>query len=565
MTHVHPTEEPSAFDTIIEQIGKAGRFQKRFNFTFNFFLVIVAAMPHLNLVISLATPNHWCHVPGRETTNYSIEEWKSMTLPKEYDSKGHLSYSKCKRYVNPYLDLPGNDTEDLEMDVTNCDSGWEYDHTWYDQTAPMQNDWVCDNNMVSANTLALGRAGEVIGTLIFGQLADNYGRMPVFYATVVTLVIGRAMSAFTSPWVSVFIIFSMIGSLPSTSVFQGPLIIAMEISRTEDRALISMMQCFGWNAGMVMMPLLMWWLRDWVPFMLVTSLPCAIFLLSRPWMIESPRWLASKGKIKRCYQELEKVAKTNKTDMPNNTEAVLKKAYDVKGTEKNHTILGLFSSPRLAKNTIMLVCCWSILLMIYMCLTINVNNLGGNPFLNYLFQAVGELPAYMIGKYVSDHYGRRWTSIISFILTSLACVPIIFVINDIASHLVINSLCIFLKFSVSLAFYSVNLQSMEIYPTCVRQTGISVGVIFGSGFGVVSPYIVALGTSVNAMLPYLIFSVSSLVAAVCCLFLPETFGHQLPETLEDASNFGADQNIWGRSTSRKYPQDGADVPLKQPI
>lgn len=115
--------------------------------------------------------------------------------------------------------------------------------------------------------------------------------------------------------------------------------------------------------------------------------------------------------------------------MPNNTEAVLKKAYDVKGTEKNHTILGLFSSPRLAKNTIMLVCCWSILLMIYMCLTINVNNLGGNPFLNYLFQAVGELPAYMIGKYVSDHYGRRWTSIISFILTSLACVPIIFVIN----------------------------------------------------------------------------------------------------------------------------------------
>lgn len=63
---------------------------------------------------------------------------------------------------------------------------------------------------------------------------------------------------------------------------------------------------------------------------------------------------------------------------------------------------------------------------------------------------------------------------------------------DIASHLVINSLCIFLKFSVSLAFYSVNLQSMEIYPTCVRQTGISVGVIFGSGFGVVSPYIVAL-------------------------------------------------------------------------
>lgn len=70
------------FDNILIHIGNNGPFQKKFNFIFNFAMCFLASMPYLNFIISLTIPNHWCAVPGREKTNYTLEEWKLLTIPK---------------------------------------------------------------------------------------------------------------------------------------------------------------------------------------------------------------------------------------------------------------------------------------------------------------------------------------------------------------------------------------------------------------------------------------------------------------------------------------------------
>lgn len=74
--------ENSGFDSIMERVGTKGKFQKRFNFLFNFLLVTATSMPYLNIILILAVPDHWCYVPGRENTNFTLEEWKNLTLPK---------------------------------------------------------------------------------------------------------------------------------------------------------------------------------------------------------------------------------------------------------------------------------------------------------------------------------------------------------------------------------------------------------------------------------------------------------------------------------------------------
>lgn len=51
---------------------------------------------------------------------------------------------------------------------------------------------------------------------------------------------------------------------------------------------------------------------------------------------------------------------------------------------------------------------------------------------------------------------------------------------------------VLIKFSISINFFAVNLQAMETYPTCLRQTGISIGAIVANGFGMFGPYIVFL-------------------------------------------------------------------------
>ena len=70
------------FEKIMIHVGLNGKFQARFNYLFNLVFIVFLAMPYLNLVLAMTIPDHWCHVPGREHTNFTLEEWKNITLPR---------------------------------------------------------------------------------------------------------------------------------------------------------------------------------------------------------------------------------------------------------------------------------------------------------------------------------------------------------------------------------------------------------------------------------------------------------------------------------------------------
>ena len=75
-------EEEDIFDSLMEHIGMDGTFQFRFKLLFNMAFILTVAMPTFNIMLAVTLPNHWCHVPGRNETNYTLEEWKSLTLPR---------------------------------------------------------------------------------------------------------------------------------------------------------------------------------------------------------------------------------------------------------------------------------------------------------------------------------------------------------------------------------------------------------------------------------------------------------------------------------------------------
>jgi hypothetical protein len=82
---------------------------------------------------------------------------------------------------------------------------------------------------------------------------------------------------------------------------------------------------------------------------------------------------------------------------------------------------------------------------------------------------------------------------------------------------------------------------MEIYPTCVRQSGIAIEAMTANIFGIFHSYIVYLGTEYDVRYPYMILGILCFVGFIATLLLPETLHHKLPNTLEEAKTFGKTQ------------------------
>lgn len=276
---------------------------------------------------------------------------------------------------------------------------------------------------------------------------------------------------------------------------------------------------------------------------MLTSLPVGLFALWPKYMIESPRWLATKRHLKRCANELNRIAKINGKSV-RITEQKLDDMLPGMQVEEVYGIASLFTGWRLAKNTIALIVCWLTVALTYFVLVLNSTRLGGNPFLSFLYQSAIELPAYIMGRWIGDVIGRRYTNAFSFLAISIVCIPIAILVKDPSAEFATQVLVIFIKFCSSVTFFAVNLQSMEIYPTCLRQSGIAVGSIVANMFGVLGPYIIYLGTEYDMSYPYIIMGSICFIGFASALLLPETLHHKLPNTLHEAKKFGKGQPFW---------------------
>nr|CAD7448068.1 unnamed protein product [Timema bartmani] len=529
--------EDAMFETLFTQIGSRGKFQKRFNYLYNMLFVMLVSMPYYNIVMALAVPDHWCHLPGRNGTNYTLDQWKEITLPSSYAT----CCTRMLAQLCPLGAVRRNFEHNLMVlaEVTGCcQFGWEYDKTWYTETAPSRENWVCDKEIYITNLYSFNRVGDIVGTLVMGQLGDmcvgpdtdsvsvdplsvdplsvdplsvvhgpgpqeilfavtqsvsviRIGRRPVFFISLAMLVVGRLVNAFISDMYYVFMAVTVFTSIPVTALYQTPLIIGIEVSASEERSLIALLQCIGWTAGLCTMPLVFWALSgDWSMFLIVSTIPSVFFLFSCNLFPESPRWYAAMGKTSKCVKVLKKIAKVNGKTLPEETLANFKLLNGK--TEQAYGIASLCSSWRLAKNTFLISISWSLGNIMYYILMLNVSTMAGNPFMNFFWQSLVELPGYFVGNYLSEKLGRRWMNSGTFLIMALAHIPIILMINQPNLSWVITCMIVLIKLGVTVSGYAGYLQAMETFPTCVRQTGCALGSLAASIVGTLGPYIILL-------------------------------------------------------------------------
>nr|XP_045586225.1 solute carrier family 22 member 7-like isoform X2 [Procambarus clarkii] len=454
------------FDDVLEQIGSFGRYQKFAIFILLFPSGFFSAFMMNQLLFQVVVPDHWCHVPGRETTGMSTDEWRALTIPRS-NSSGR--YSSCLRYKvtwsgNASFSPSEGDSasfspsegdnasfspsegdnagfspseEDsasfspsegrnasffLSNKTEECRSGWEFDSSQFKATLATTNQWFCERESYSQHALALNMAGNAFGTLILPFIGDKYvGRRVILYVALAIHVV------FTIPlvWISnvgFHLLFRFLAGLGYLSYSLVPYVIVVETVGSRRRALTTGLYYGTWTAGMCFTALVAFLVPHWQYLALISCVPPIIFLLFLRLVPESPRWLLSKGRVTECARILLQVAKTNGNQEVTKQDLKKKLCDIVDKQVEEVSIKNALRYPILRWRLVSLLTIAMCVYMSYGVILMGINVLPSNYFLSHFILSVSQLPATATSWVFMQYLGRRFSSMASALLFIVLCV-----------------------------------------------------------------------------------------------------------------------------------------------
>ncbi|XP_055946456.1 carcinine transporter-like [Argiope bruennichi] len=534
------------FENLLEDVGDFGKYQKRLII---FFLIPSAALLPwftMNILFLVFTPDHWCNVPEVAASNLPLEVQRSIIAPQDQSS--------CFRYDLNYTEflMLGDLHVQNGTPIIPCDSGWQYDPTYFEETAASKWNMVCKDDHYPSFVMTLTNVGSIFGTPIYGTLSDRIGRKPVFFIVILVTAMTAISSILMTDFTAFLVLRTINGSL-MPSVFQLPFIILLELVGPSMRTRLNGISNAAWTAGLCIMPLLAYLSKHWVTFGLITSSTSVLMFGYWKFLPESARWLISREKYSEAAVILNRIAETNgKPIDPAELRLKIKKLgerikKEKKMDEVKNTASDLIRYPNLRKKFLIITFCWVADMFAYYGLQINVPNLGGNPFINFFILSVVEVPGLLCSWFFMEKYGRRWSSVSFLILTGSSCLLVAIVPEGIPYVAIVCSLIG--KFGASAAFMAVYQQSSELYPTTVRSIGMGMSGTFAGVANIIVPYVVFLAV-IGKHIPFLIIGLINFLAGISAILLPETLNEILPQTIQDAERFGKDQQCFSCSSRR---------------
>ncbi|XP_019630105.1 PREDICTED: organic cation transporter protein-like [Branchiostoma belcheri] len=506
------------FDGALVYLGAFGKYQKLI-YCLTCVLTLPVSMHMLAMTFLDAKVAFHCNVPEIRHAEPGTENYSSK-CPFDVINETALGY------------FNGTNT-------SSCNHGYWYDTSQYHSSIFTEFDLVCGSSELNQFAQSMFMVGVLIGAVGSGQLSDIVGRKKTFFLGILMQLIFGVAVAF-SPNYTLFVVFRAFVGASASAVFLPCFVIGTELVAPSMRTWAGTVGEIFFAIGYMLLALIAYFIRDWRTLQLVISVPNAVFLFAYPLIIESPRWLLSKGRDEEVAAIMRRAAKVNGVTLPDEVFTTKKVDNEKPKDERIYTVIDLVRTPNMAKKSLLIFFNWLVISLVYYGLSLNTSNLGGDDYLNFFISGVVEIPAYISSVYIADWFGRPKTHAAYMIIGAVGCIICPFLT---APYLPegLNALSITLamigKFGLTAGFNIIYLFTAELYPTMVRNVGVGASSMFARVGGIISPY-VELSKSVWGPLPYIIFGALSFLAALAALLLPETLGAELPVTLEDGENFG---------------------------
>ena len=155
-----------------------------------------------------------------------------------------------------------------------------------------------------------------------------------------------------------------------------------------------------------------------------------------------------------------------------------------------------------------------------------------------------EIPAYVLCLITLHFYGRRIPSSIMFLTSALLLIVTIWISDNPLAMLLVVSLG---KLGITGVFAVIYLHATEIFPTVLRSTGLATNSFCGRIGSMLAPVVGRKLGKVSPVATIVIFAVLSFLAGIFTLWLPETKGRRLPDTVQDAEDLAKDQKFFSSS------------------
>ncbi|XP_030053922.1 solute carrier family 22 member 3 [Microcaecilia unicolor] len=532
------------FDEALKEAGEFGRFQKRV-FLLLCLTGITFAFSFVGIVFLGHTPeNYWCRSPGAaefsQDCGWTLQEEWNYTVPaaKLTDKSAD---SRCLRYdiewnstslscVNPLLHFSNHSLDSVPL--TACQDGWVYEETH--STIISEYNLVCANAWKLDMTQAVLNLGFLAGAVTLGYAADRYGRKLTYLISAFGVGMCGLVAAF-APNFPVFVLFRFLQGVFGKGTWMTCYVIVTELVGSDQRRIVGIVVQMFFTLGVIIIPGIAYLIPTWQGIQLAISLPNFLFLLYY-WLVpESPRWLLTRQKKEKALKLMRTIAKHNgKYLTPSYSEIVV-----ANENVTNPSFLDLVRTPQMRKCTLILMYAWFTSAIVYQGLIMRLGIVSGSLYIDFFISAIVELPAAILILLTIDRIGRRLPFALSNLGAGVACLITAFLSEDILwLKITIATLG---RLGITMAFEIVYFVNTELYPTSLRNFGVSLCSGLCDFGGIIAPFLLFRLAALWMELPLIIFGILAMICGGLVLLLPETMGIPLPETIEDVENLSRSQ------------------------
>ncbi|XP_070705002.1 solute carrier family 22 member 2-like [Pempheris klunzingeri] len=521
----------TSFDDVLEEAGPFGRCQRRI-FTLLCFLSIPFSGVYVGIVFQGFTPDHWCRdsavVQKRQACGWSLSDSRRLTVP-VVNNSGVLQQSSCEQYEVDWNSTTLTcDTRELnlsEVPVTTCKAGWEFDYEGRKSFVTEFN-LVCSDAWLADMYQSTLNAGFLIGSFAFGYFADRFGRKISFLMSNVLNLIAGIVLAVAPNYIFILVARAVFG-FGVKGGWMSSYVLLTEIVGVEYRRTVGILYQMFFSVGNLLLPLLAYFVTDWRWLQVVISAPYLLFL-SYYWFIpESPRWLISQNSTSKALEITEAMAKENKKKLSKSFETLT----EDEGDSPSASLLDLIRTPNMRKHTFILMFNWFTSAVVYQGLIMRVGIAGGNVYIDFLISGLVEFPAAFLILFTIERIGRRLPFATANIVAGASCIITAFIPDSMFWFKTVVA-CIG-RLGITMTFEMVVFVNTELYPTFVRNLGVSVCSSVCDVGGIIAPFLLYRLAVIWLELPLIIFGAVAFIAGGLVLLLPETKGAPLPDTIDD--------------------------------